>query len=93
MREALQGPGALGTTGLFPGAGSPVVLDLGAVSQVIYMEEGVHVAILCCTTRRPAFVTTRNASAEVGERAHFDEITRWRHGFAHNQRLVHPFEK
>ncbi|CAM9393861.1 unnamed protein product [Ectocarpus sp. 12 AP-2014] len=33
MREALQGPGALGTTGLFPGAGSPVVLDLGAVSQ------------------------------------------------------------
>ncbi|CBJ32744.1 conserved unknown protein [Ectocarpus siliculosus] len=33
MREALQGPGVLGTTGLFPGAGSPVVLDLGAVSQ------------------------------------------------------------
>lgn len=34
MRDALQGNGAVGTTGFFPRAGSPVVLDLGAVSQV-----------------------------------------------------------
>ena len=34
MRGALHGSGALGSTGFFPGAGSPVVLDLGAVAQV-----------------------------------------------------------
>lgn len=34
MRAALNGPGALGASGFFPGKGSPVVLDLGAVSQV-----------------------------------------------------------
>lgn len=34
MRAALNGPGALSSSGFFPGGGSPVVLDLGAVSQV-----------------------------------------------------------
>lgn len=34
MGAALNGPGALGSSGFFPGKGSPVVLDLGAVSQV-----------------------------------------------------------
>lgn len=34
MRDALQGTAALGTTGFYPRTGSPVVLDLGAVSQV-----------------------------------------------------------
>lgn len=34
MRGALNGPGALGSTGFFPGAGAPIVLDLGAVAQV-----------------------------------------------------------
>lgn len=33
MTGMLRGSGALGTTGIVPGAGSPVVLDLGAVSQ------------------------------------------------------------
>lgn len=34
MREALIEKGVMGGTGFSPGAGSPVVLDLGAVSQV-----------------------------------------------------------
>lgn len=52
MKAALSGSGALGTTGFFPEAGSPVVLDLGAVAQVGRSVRHCHCNLLFCADTR-----------------------------------------